>query len=144
MSAVTSIVLPDAQATPVNHYFIPLGPDENQVWWYEDQSTSTPIGYNRVSISLRRPKMAKVSENAGSRTARVTLTIHTPVLETIGIADSGTTPPPSIAFVPKVTCEFVISERSTSQHRKDLRKYMLSLLADTQVVNAIENLQGIY
>jgi hypothetical protein len=72
------------------------------------------------------------------------MVVHTPVLETLGTADNGITPPPTVAFVPRASIEYVISERASFQNRKDLRKYVQFLQADTQVVAMVEQLQGIF
>lgn len=144
MAQVSNIVLADAQATPVNHTFIPLGPDKLGAWWFEDQSGSNAIGYNRISIQLTRPAMASQQVNSAERVNRVKIGIHTPVLETLGTADSGITPPPTVAYVPRVSIEFIMSERASLQNRKDLRKYAQLLLAEAQVVAATESLQAIY
>jgi hypothetical protein len=144
MSAVANIVLNDAQATPVAHTFIPLGPDSKGVWWWEDQSGSNAIGYNRISLQLTRSALATPGSNSGERVNRVKIGIHTPVLETLGTADNGITPPPTLAFTPRFTAEFILSERASLQNRKDLRKYADFLLADTQVIGMVESLQNVF
>lgn len=145
MPAVANIVLADALATPVNHTYIPLGPDSSGVWWFEDQSQASPIGYWRLSISLKRPTNPSVGAQAGSdRVSRVLLTMHQPVLETLGTSDSGITPPPTVSYIPRSKQEFILPERGTLQNRKDLRKMSASLLSDTLVVAVIENLQNLY
>lgn len=144
MAAVANIVLADALATPVNHTFIPLGADSNGVWWFEDQTSSSAIGFGRISMQLVRPPIAAAGKNAGERTNRVKLGVHIPVLETVGTSDAGITPPPTVAYVPRFTCEFIMSERTLVQSRRDLRKYAQFLLADTQVVNMVELLQNVY
>lgn len=144
MSAVQNIVLNDAQATPVAHTFIPLGPDQNGAWWYEDQTGLAPIGYNRISLQLVRPTVAPAGTSSGDRTARVKIGLHTPKLETLGTNDNGLTPPPTVAYVPRCVIEFIMSERSALQDRKDLRKYVDFLMAETQVTAMVELLQNVY
>lgn len=145
MAAAANIVLADAQATPVNHTFIPLGPDSNGVWWYEDQSAASPIGYNRISIQLKRPLTSKQGENSATRVCRVQVGIHTPKLEvTSNNTVSGIAPAPTISYTVRCNMEFIIPERSSLQDRKDLRKYVDFLAAATPVVDAVENLQGIW
>lgn len=144
MSAVANIVLSDAQATPVVHTFIPLGPDRNGVWWFEDQSASNAIGYNRISLALTRAALASQGQSSQERVNRVKLGIHTPVLETLGTADNGITPPPTIAYVPRCNIELIMNERSSLQNRKDLRKYAQFLMAETQVVSMVESLQSVF
>lgn len=144
MAAVASIVLNDAQATPVAHTFIPLGPDKNGVWWFEDQSASNALGYNRISLQLTRPITGTPGSSSGDRTNRVKVGIHIPVLETLGTADNGITPPPTLAFVPRFTGEFIMSERASLQNRKDLRKYAYDLFANMQFQSMVESLQAVY
>lgn len=144
MAAVVNIVLNDAQGTPVAHTFIPLGPDKEGRWWFEDQSPTNAIGYNRISLQLVRPSTPVASPNPGERTNRVKVSIHCPVLETLGTADNGLTPPPTVAYVPRFTAEFIMSERASLQNRKDLRKYADFLLAETQLTAMVEQLQNIF
>lgn len=144
MSAVVNIVLNDAQVSPVAHTFIPLGPDQSGTWWYEDQTGSAPIGYNRISLQLIRASNPGAGTNSGDRTARVKIGIHTPKLETLGTNDSGLTPPATVAYVPRCNIEFIMSERCSLQDRKDLRKYADFLLAETQVTAMVETLQNVF
>lgn len=144
MSAVANIVLNDAQATPVAHTFIPIGPDDLGAWWYEDQSTSESIGYNRISLQLKRVGNPAPGSNSKDRVNRIRVAIHCPSLETLGTNDAGLTPPPTVAFIERVAVEFVIPERANLQNRKDLRKFAVGLLAETQLVNMVEALTNVY
>lgn len=151
MPAVANIVLADAQATPVNHTFIPLGPDANQVWWYEDQSQASAIGFWKVSISLSRPAPVPTNPFAGQgksvseRRSVAKVALWEPVLENVSNNTvSGIAPAPTVSYVMRSICEFSMPERSSLQNRKDLRKMFALLLGDTQVVSVIENLQSIY
>lgn len=139
--AISNIVLNDAQATPVAHTFIPVGPDSKGVTWFEDQSQSNAIGYWRISLELKRPPPATGGVNSNNRAFRVKIGLHEPVLETLGTNTvSGIPPAPTVAYVPRCFSEFVLSERSSLQNRKDLRKMMALLLAETQVTALSENL----
>lgn len=141
MAIATSIVLPDAQATPVNHTFIPLGKDANNVVWWEDQSASSALGYNKLSAELKKPLPGgPKTQSTSDRVARVKLAIHTPKLETLGTADNGLTPPPTLSYIERAGAEFILPERGLKQGRKDLRKYMIGLLNDPQVIAMIEDL----
>jgi len=144
MAAVQNIVLNDAQGSPVAHTFIPLGPDKTGTWWYEDQTGTAPIGYNRISLQLVRPSSPSAGSDSGDRTARIKVGLHTPKLETLGTNDSGLTPPPTVAYIPRCNVEFIVSERSTLQDRKDLRKYIDFLMAEAQLTAMVENLQNVY
>lgn len=145
MAAVSTIVLADAQATPVNHSFIPLGPDANGVWWFEDQTGSSTLGYPRISLKLTRaPQASNGTASSSNRVNRVKMTIYLPTLETLGTNDAGVTPPPTVAYVERMNEEFILSERDTLQNRKDLLKYSKFLHDNAQVVGMVETLQNIY
>lgn len=144
MTAVTSIVLADALATPVNHTFIPLGPDAQGVWWFEDQSQSTPVGYWRISLSLTRAKPPAAGTSAADRIARVKVGLHEPTLETVSNNSAGLVPAPVVAYVARSQTEYILPERSTLQNRKDLRKMSALLQADAQVIAMVETFQNIY
>lgn len=142
MAIAANIVLLDAQATPVSHTFVPLGRDsKNQnMYWFEDQSGSSSLGWNRISFELVRDR-GNLTPGASSqqRTNRVKIGLHTPIMETLSTADSGFTPAATIAYVPRCNVEFIISDRATTQNRKDLRKYAWNLMNEAQVVNMVEN-----
>lgn len=144
MSAVANIVLADAQATPVNHTFIPLGPDQNGTWWFEDQSQANPVGYWRISLQLTRNSSIGPGTSASDRTSRCKVSLHEPVLETVSNNSAGLTPAPTVAFVPRVVTEYIMSDRASTQNRKDLRKMNYLLQNETQLVNMVESLQGIF
>lgn len=144
MPLASPIVLADALATPVNHTFIPLGPDSLGAWWYEDQSFPTPIGFWRVSISLTRAKPPSAGTSASDRIARVKVSLHEPTLEVVSNNSAGLVPAPVVAYVIRTTTEYILHERSTLQNRKDLRKMSALLQADVQVIAAVETLQNIY
>lgn len=144
MSAVANIVLQDAQATPVAHTFIPIGPDTSGTWWWEDQSAVSSIGYNRISMLLSRAQNPAPGSNAGSRVNRVKVGFHTPKLETLSNNSAGLTPPPTVAYIPRCNVEFILPDRSVLQDRKDLRKFIDFLMAEAQLTAMIENYQNVY
>lgn len=145
MGAVAAIVLADAQGTPVNHTFVPLGPDRNGVWWYEDQSQSTPAGYWRISLQLTR---VQPPANGGSATSnrvnRIKVGLHQPTLEVLSATSGGIIPAPTVAYIDRAGAEFILPERDTLQNRKDSRKMFALLLANAQVVDMVENLVNVY
>jgi len=144
MSAVASIVLNDAQATPVAHTFIPLGPDTKGVWWWEDQTGVSSIGYNRISMQLIRAGNPPAGSNAGERVNRVKLALYTPKLETISNNSAGLIPPPTVAYVVRCNVELILPDRAVLQDRKDMRKYLDFIAAEAQFTNMVENLQNVY
>lgn len=145
MAAAVNIVLADALATPVNHTFVPLGKDANGVFWFEDQSQSSAIGYWRVSYEMRRPAPAKVGSSSQNRVMRFVIGLHEPVLETLSNSTvSGIVPAPTLSYTPRVFTEYVVPERSSLQNRKDLRKMNYNLQNETQLVAMVESLIPVY
>lgn len=145
MTAVANIVLPDALATPVNHTFIPLGPDKQGTWWYEDTSAVNSIGTNKISLSISRPVPAAAGQSSQGRVSRVKIGIHTPVMETLSSSTiSGIPAAPTLAYVNRANLEYIIPERADMQNRKDLLKYSVGLLGNVQVVAMIHDLQNVF
>jgi hypothetical protein len=139
MAAAVNIVLDDAAGTPVSHTFVPTGRDAQGVMWWEDQSITEGIGFLRISMALKRPPPPRPGDNAGDRVYRGTITLHTPVLETLGTNDNGILPPAQVAYVPHEKHEFVMSERSSLLNRKTLRKMGANLADEAQFIALIEN-----
>lgn len=139
--AAVNIVLADAQATPVNHTFVPLGPDKDGLFWFEDQSQASPVGFWRISYQLKRPAIAKAGESSRERTYRAVIGLHEPVLETVSNNTvNGIAPAPTISYVPRSFTEYVMPERSSLQNRKDLRKMTYNLQNEAQLVSLVETL----
>lgn len=145
MPAAANIVLADAQATPVNHTFVPLGPDTKGVFWFEDQSQASPIGYWRVSVELKRPPIGQAGSNSNQRNYRAIIGLHEPALENVSNSTvSGVAPAPTLSYVPRAFTEYVLPERASLQNRKDLRKMSMNLQNDTLIIAVVETLQGIW
>lgn len=141
MPAALNIVLADALATPVNHTFVPLGKDANNVYWLEDQSRPSAIGYWRISVEVKRPLPGSPGAASSSdRVARVKLALHQPQLETLGTNDAGLLPPSTVAYITRSSVEFILPERGSLQDRKDCRKMTGGLIGDAQIIGIIENL----
>lgn len=139
--AAVNIVLADALATPVNHTFVPLGPDREGVFWFEDQSQASPIGYWRISYQLKRPPVGAAGQNSNQRTFRAVIGLHEPILENVtNNTVSGISPAPTVSYVPRSFVECVMPERSSLQNRKDLRKMTYNLLNEAQLVALVEQL----
>jgi len=139
--AANNIVLADALATPVNHTFVPLGPDREGVFWFEDQSQASPVGYWRISYQLKRPPPGVAGQTSSQRTYRATIGLHEPVLENVtNNTVSGIAPAPTVSYVPRSFTEYVMPERSSLQNRKDLRKMTANLQAETQLIALVETL----
>jgi len=136
----SNIVLADAQATPVNHTFVPIGRDKNGVMIFEDQSQANAIGFWRLTVDLKRPPAPNGKTSSDGRSYRVRVELSEPVLETLSNNSAGMIPAPTVSYTPRAFSDFVLPERSSLLNRKDLRKMMASALADAQVIASVENL----
>jgi hypothetical protein len=137
----SNIVLADAQATPVNHTFVPVGRDKNGVFWFEDQSAANAIGNWRISVETIKPPVAVARQNSEGRSNRYKIGLHEPILETVSNATvSGIAPAPTVSYVLRSITDMVMPERASLQNRKDLRKMHAALLADSQILAAVEGL----
>jgi len=139
MAIATNIALFDAQAIPVSHTFVPLGPQGNFDMVWEDQSQTSPNGYWRIGVSQKRSN-GKVASGA----IKTVITLLEPVLEAIAPAASGLTQPPTVAYVPTCRTEYLVSERSSLEVRKHLRKMNANLQAEAQITAWVESLIPAY
>lgn len=131
-----NIVLPDAQATPVNHTFQPSGYDAKGKYVFVDRSASNAVGNWMIKIDVTQPQA--ITANG---TYRYKLELHEPVLEVLGAENAaGYVAAPSVAYVPRVFVEFVLPDRANLQNRKDIRKMVAGLINDAQITSIIENL----
>lgn len=145
MAAAVNIVLADALATPVNHTFIPLGPDSKGTFWFEDQSQASPIGFWRISVEMKRPSAAQAGQNSKDRTIRIKTGIHQPVLETLSNSTvSGILPAPTVSYVPRNYTEYVLPERSSLLDRQNSRKMNYNLQNNAQIVSMVESLVALW
>ncbi|DAD52823.1 coat protein [ssRNA phage SRR7976357_6] len=139
--AAVNIVLADAQGTPVNHTFVPLGPDKDGVFWFEDQSQASPIGFWRISYQLKRPPPGATGQSSSQRTYRAAIGLHEPILENVtNNTVSGIAPAPTIAYSPRCFVEYVMPERTALLDRKNLRKMTYNLQNEAQLIALVENL----
>lgn len=145
MPQAANIVLADAQATPVNHTFVPIGPDKQGVFWFEDQSATNAIGNWRISYEIKRPGAASDGQSSKDRSYRVRIGLHEPILENVTNSTvSGVAPAPTVAYTPRTFREYIMPERAVLQNRKDLRKMGALLDADATTIAVVETLQYIW
>lgn len=145
MPQASNIVLADAQATPVNHTFLPLGLDQNGIFWFEDQSQSNAVGYWKISVEIKRPPPPTSGTSSEGRVFKMKIGLHEPVLANITNSTvSGVAPSPQVAYVMRAFAEYNVPERGSLQERKDLRKMFAALQTDAQIISVVEGLQYLY
>lgn len=139
MPAIGNVVINDGATTPVAHTFAPAG-IEGATALYADRSGGIPVGYFTLDVSLRKPSPKSIEKQY-----LATFRIITPILEqTSPSTASGIQPAPTVGYKPIATVQFWLPERSTLQNRKDLRKLVQNLMADSVVTSVVENLESVY
>lgn len=131
---ITTIVVPDAAATPVNHTFTPSKIDNGTARWNEESATHAS-GYWQLAISLRDP----VGSN-GSRMYRVNTSFSMPQLVTEVINGVSV---PKVAYTMRYNAEALIPQDTTLQNRKDFRKLFVGILNSPIFVDVFEGLHHV-
>lgn len=135
MGNFTTIVVPDAAATPVNHTFSPVRIDGDTATWLE-KSASVASGFWTLISTLRAP-LAGQKEKVYRETLK--LAIPVTAIETINGVSKTT-----LLYTMRANVEFVIPADSSLQNRKDLRKLTVGILNDASTVAQVESLDNMY
>lgn len=135
MSAIAPITINDGKATPVAHTFNPIATVPPT--YHENGDADVPvIGENEILISLKK---------GNGTIQKAVLTLRVPVLEVqSGSSYAGYEAPPKVAYYLQANVEFFLPNRSTPAQRKDLRVLTANLLANAQVIAAVEALEVPY
>jgi hypothetical protein len=135
LAAIANIVLNDAQGTPVAHTFAPAK-TQSDFALLEDRSAGLYIGFNKLTFNLSRPKGAT---NTSNRNLRLEIKLETPKMETVSNNTvSGIAPAPTVSYRPVAELNMTFPDRCSLQDRKDLQKYVLQLLSNSFVTDAVE------
>lgn len=127
MPAATNIVINDGKPTPMGHTFVPSKVSD-LIATYPGPG-STLASRENITVSRR--------EATPSTAGKVKLTLTVPVENTVDglvVADHQS----------MVTIEFVVSPKSTSAERKDIRVLAANLLLNATVADVVDNGNGIY
>lgn len=141
MPVAGNIVIADGVAANHTFNYVPL---PNNVAGFEDRAGGIMVGYNRITISLSRPKPNTSVRSVGNRYYNALVKVEVPTLETLGTADSGLVPPPTVAYRTMVEMRFALPERSLLANRKDLLAYAKNLLSNAFITALIENYEVPY
>lgn len=145
MTALVNVVIHDGATVPVAHTFKPVGLKDD-IARYNDVATGVPIGFGRLSVSLRQPLASnKPGANSKSSVYRAVFKLDIPILElTSPSTGSGIQPAPTVAYTSVFTGEFVIPARSSLQERKDILAYAKNLLANALATSVVVDLESVY
>lgn len=133
MSKIDIITLADGLATPANHIFTPVQPQQGTIpaaWKNSEQDVMA--GDRKITLRVTEKQTAYAVE------AR----ISDPVLT--ALPDNCCTPTnvPQIAYTEIANLSFSIAKSSTVQNRKDILAYAKNLLGTTVLTNAVVNLDS--
>lgn len=135
MGAIVPITLTDGESTPVDHIMEPEGASP-AIWRETGDGTVPLIGQSTLQCSVKKN---------GNGVNRVKITVTNPVLEVPeGGVPAGYVAPPRQAFFDTCNVEFLSHSRSTLQLRKNLRMMVLDALAETLLVEAVDELKAPY
>lgn len=131
MPDISTIVVPDAAATPVNKTFTKQKVNGDTAIFIE-QSNASSLGFMPLGISVRAPLAGQKD-----KVYRVSIDLAYPVTtsETINGVSR-----PKLEYTLRGKAEFVFPAESTLQNRKDGRKLLVGILNDSQVVTCVEQL----
>lgn len=135
MGNITTIVVADAAATPVNHTFSPVKVDGDTAFLLEKSATSS-LGYWPLTLQQRAPLAGQTEKIYRSK---ISLAIPVVYNETV----NGITRP-TLGYTLRFNGEFVIPADSVLQNRKDMRKLVVGILNDSSFVDMVENQNNLY
>ncbi len=135
MGSITTIVVPDAAATPVNHTFNPVRVNGDSAVMLE-KSNASSLGYWPLTLTQRSPVAGSTE-----KTYRTKISLAIPVVYTETINGVGR---PSLGYTLRANVEFVIPADATLQNRKDLRKVIVGILNDASTVSMVEAQENLY
>lgn len=146
MPAFGNIVINNGAATPVAKTYKPVNIDQSDVSHLAETSGGIPIGYGRLSFSLRQPNVTlKAGSNSYGGMYKILLKFEIPTLEvTSPSTGSGLQPAPTVAYVTMAKLEFMIPARATELERKDILAYAKNILAHQISTDTVVNLENIY
>lgn len=139
MPAIANIVIADGQPTPVNRTFAPLMVDKAGVAWHENRATGIQIGYDTLTIGLRRATQQVTNNKLAVKLTLPTLEVTSPSTAT------GIQPQPTKAYELTAFVDFVLPSRSNTQERKNLITLLRNAVAPGGVIAVcVENLETEY
>lgn len=135
---IASITILDGKTpTAESHVFQPI---MNSPAFYQRNGVSGQpvLAFESVKINVTRGK----TPNSANR---VDVDLSIPVMEVpAGGNTSGYQAPPSVAHVLNARVQFFVHQRSTKEQRVDLRTLLKNLLMDSQLTQAVDNLENAF
>lgn len=134
MPAISTIVVPDAATTPVNHTFTKMKTSGDQAFFLEQSATSS-LGYWPLTLSQRSPLSQQTEKVYRSK-----LSLAMPVVSSEVI--NGITRP-RLEYTLRSNVEHIVPAEAALQNRKDLRKVTVGIMNDASWIGMVETQQNI-
>jgi hypothetical protein len=138
MPQAANIVINDGAATPVLHTFTPMGKDKNGVLWFIQVA---PAPLNRLGAKRIGYKV-DTDPTLSKQLVSVTKSQYSfmyPLLEVLGNAASGLTPPATVAYTLMARLAVERPDRALTQEAKDLRAIAINFLTSSMATSNIDD-----
>ncbi len=130
MPDISTIVVPDAATTPVNHTFNKVKVSGDTAYFVENSNASA-LGYWPLTMSLRAPLPGQVEKLYRSK-----MNFAMPVVSAEVI--NGITRP-RLEYTLRYSAESIVPAEATLQNRKDLRKLSVGVQNDASWIACVES-----
>lgn len=136
MAAIAPITVPDGKSTPDQHTYNPIS--TMPPLWKRNGVTVAAVGMESIKVTS---KLASQANGVN----KIDIELVVPVMEQpAGGASSGYTAAPAVAHELRAKVTIFAHQRSLPAERKDLRALLIGLLANAQIVSAIDSLEQPY
>jgi hypothetical protein len=135
VGSITTIVVPDAATTPVNHTFSPVKVNGDSAVMLEKSATAS-LGYWPLTLQQRSPVAGQTEKVYRTKINLAIPVVYTEVINGVNR--------PSLGYTMRANIEFVIPADATLQNRKDLRKIAVGILNDASTVSMVEAQENLY
>lgn len=130
MATRANIVVNDGASTPVAHTYNPLGkPAGSEYEFYVERVSGKPEFQSEIRIKTQQPSKS-------GQPYKVLVTLIQP--KTVNVSGIDTLDRQS-----RIDLTFTVGSKSVTQDRKDLRIMLANLLANSQIVGIVDNLETI-
>lgn len=130
MATRANIVIKDGAAAPVNHTFVPLGrPNGGDSEVYVERVSGKPEFQSELRVKTVQPTRK-------DQPYKVSMTLIVPKTKQVGDVDV-------LDRQVRADISFVLSGKSVTQDRKDLRALVTDLLSNIQIASIVDNLETI-
>lgn len=134
MPDISTIVVPDAAATPVNHTFT-LQKVNGDTAYFLEQSSASALGYWPLTLTNRSPLAGQLEKLYRSKLAFAMPVVVTETINGIGR--------PRLEYTLRYNVEAVVPAEAVLQNRKDLRKLAVGIQNDAAWIAMVETQQNV-